>query len=806
MPSHERIRNRLPSLYQPEPGDSSLLSLWLQAVGSQLDRLQFESHDVLQSHWLSYADQATFNPWFLRSRELSKPPKQFPKPGDPDLSAFPYVDDLARLGTMLPLMPWEQPPQLRDLVEDYRLRIVRMVALYRNGLGTISTLRRMVEAQLPAVQGAPAGRRDRPFWVEEFAPSTTQRHPAPTRGEPQEMVGPLMRWTIDNESLARSAATVFIQGVTPIPGTVDATSNPLIELYQAGGSTPRVALGYADTLAPGQTLRLRPSAFSWLGVEAGLLKAESQPGDGRSADPTAPGPWASIAGGPVDSVTAIHQSSDLVLWVATLAAGAASLHRLDGNGWSIAMSGLKEIHELAEEGNKLLLATDGGLLRMSMNPGGPFAADPDATLSASKVYAICVDSNTKMWFGTDSGAFFAGADHVVHPAALDAGEVYAIAQHGAGVLYFGGSLGLFQWQSGSDRWFWYQGAGAEGQPDWQPFFPAKSGAERNLPSSAQPFLPAIKAIYPSADGALWLGTDAGVARYTAAIRQDLTTETVLEAFPDVSAGPVSTIQEDVRGLLWCGTDRGLIRYDGRDWWQAQAGAWIQLGRADQLNPSQAARGAWRYQRASGKWQRLDGEWTDFTDSPQSTAEAAVQAIAWTAGVTADLGNFDGSAFSPAGPADAAKLVVRVKPDEQTIVDGGVPALPLLPRGKSVWRYLSLEPSPLAPPAGKPWWSCEGRLFPPPPDLAAPGEGRYDVETPEPASQYDQAVFAYNPAARVWMEWEPKSPHSILVRLKKIALDETIDPAIVDRVWQGIQQVRPAGVRVRLAVEEDIVKS
>ena len=34
----------------------------------------------------------------------------------------------------------------------------------------------------------------------------------------------------------------------------------------------------------------------------------------------------------------------------------------------------------------------------------------------------------------------------------------------------------------------------------------------------------------------------------------------------------------------------------------------------------------------------------------------------------------------------------------------------------------------------------------------------------------------------------------------------IDPSIVDRVWQGIQQVRPAGVRVRLAVEEDIVKS
>ncbi len=118
----------------------------------------------------------------------------------------------------------------------------------------------------------------------------------------------------------------------------------------------------------------------------------------------------------------------------------------------------------------------------------------------------------------------------------------------------------------------------------------------------------------------------------------------------------------------------------------------------------------------------------------------------------------------------------------------------------------MEPPGTVSPGPHPWWSTEGRLFPPPPDLDAPGEGRYDITTPPPESDFDRAVFAYNSAARVWFVWEPRAALSVLVRLKKIAPDETVDPAVVDRVWQGIQQVRPAGVRVRLAIEENIVKS
>jgi len=806
--SFDRIRNRLPSLYQPEDNDRSLLSVWLRAVGKVLDAMQQESTQVMQSHWFQYADQATYNPWFLRTRALAKPPLPFPKPDDPSLAQFPYVDDLARLGTLVPVVPWEQPPQLRDLVEDYRLRISRIVDVYRNGLGTMGKLRRMVEAQLPAVHGAPPERRDRPFWLEEFAPSVKQSYSAPTRGVPKEMVGPLMRWTVENHSLDFAAPVVYIQGLAAQPDKIDATVNPMVELYQAGSAKPgsakpRIGLAYSDTVPAGQTLRLRPAANSWLGFEKGIQSAQALPPEGGAADPSAPGPWKPVAGGPSDNVTAIYQSQDLALWVAT-----NKLARFDGTTWTDALTGLGHISALAEDGrNNLLIATNDGLLRMPLYPAGAFTATPDPGLAGRKVLAIFRAADGRLWFGTDAGVFFEELDGVIDHTVPQGAAINAIAQDEAGLFYFGTALGLFQWQPGTDFWHWYEGKNfGEENADWQPFFPKKAIADQNFPAATAPFLPPVTCVLCDRNASVWIGTENGIARYTAPEDQNLEFQTVLEAFPDLTAGRVFSIQQDSRGLLWFGTDRGLFRYDGRDWWQVQAGAWMQLGRADTLYPSGAARGQWRFDRASSKWQRLDRTWITFTDAPRSTAETAVHAIAWTGGVAADLGQWEGSTFSNPAPVEAGKLVVRVKPDERTIVNGGVPALPRLPRGASVWRYLSMEPPGMTPPSLRPWWSSEGRLFPPPPDLDAPSEGRYDLITPPPESDFDRAVFAYLPAARVWFEWQSQLPLSVLVRLKKAAPDETIDPAMVDRVWQGIQQVRPAGVSVRLAVEEDIVKS
>ena len=58
---------------------------------------------------------------------------------------------------------------------------------------------------------------------------------------------------------------------------------------------------------------------------------------------------------------------------------------------------------------------------------------------------------------------------------------------------------------------------------------------------------------------------------------------------------------------------------------------------------------------------------------------------------------------------------------------------------------------------------------------------------------------------MWFEWYPRHLLTVIVRLQKRVANETLEPAILDRVWQGIQLVRPAGVRVMLAVGQRIVR-
>jgi hypothetical protein len=553
-------------------------------------------------------------------------------------------------------------------------------------------------------------------------------------------------------------------------------------------------------VAAGQALRLRSSASSWLAVDQGVVRAEALPPEGGAADPSAPGPWSAVAGGPADPVDVVYQSQDLALWAAARAPAGTSLLRFDGTTWTTALSGLGRVGAIAQDGADLLIGTDGNLLRMPLYPAGAFAATAEVALAGRTIRAIHRATDGRLWFGTDEGVFVREPNGTIAPGALQDVVVNAIAQDPTGVFYFGTALGLFQWQPGQDAWFWYEGKTfGEDNPDWQPFTPGTN------PAASAPFLPAVTAVCAH-DASVWIGTEAGIARYTAQADLGLKLSTVLEAFPELTGGPIFGVHPDPRGLLWFATDRGLFRHDGRDWWQAQSGTWVHLGRADTIYPSGVARGQWRFDRASSKWQRLDGTWIAFTDPLRSTAEPAVRAMTWTRGVVADLGQWDGSTFTSPVSVSTDKVRVRVKPDEQTIVAGGIAALPEVPPGSSVWRYLSMESPPVVPSPRLPWWSTEGRLFPPPPQLDAPGEGRFDVTTPPPESDFDRAVFSYNPAARVWFEWSPAPALSVLVRLKKVGASETLDPSVVDRVWQGIQQVRPAGVRVRLAVEEDIVKN
>jgi len=829
LPLHDGVAvvgaTQLPTTFAVQLKQRTLLTLQLLAVADVLERLNREAGEVMQSHWFAYADRAVYNPFFLRSRALQKLP--LPALTESPVRRFPYIDDLGRLASLLLLPPWQEPIVQDDgaatpeTVETYRQRIARIVALYANGLGTREALRRMTEAQLPVDVDAIPERRDRPFSVEEFAPLAAATVPVRIPGQPNDRVGPLMHWPLTNGGVTPVAATVFVQAPTAAELEETAPDGelryaaavaPLLELYVGGPL--RIGLAYRDTVPDAKTLRIRPVFASWIGSDAGVATAASEPGD-MDADPTAPGPWAEAAGAPAGPISALLRTEENVLWAAV---ATGELWRYDGAAWTQALSGLGTIHCLAEDDHDLLVGTDGGLVRMFRFPDDGFTAQPEPDPDDRSVRALLRTSDGVWWAGTSAGlgTLGPGDEFVPTPFTLD---VWSLGADSTGALYVGGVLGLAAHRPDTGEWWWYDGESASDEvSEWGAFDPSFS-----FPTDADVFLPPVTAVLRSRDGTLWIGTTDGLARYLA--RGDggpVAYRTLLEAFPDLGTGRVDTLAEDERGLLWVGTSRGLLRYDGRDWFQFQNDAWMQLGRAASLYPDggeAVPRGTWRFRRSGGSWERFDTAlaspaWIASSGDPRTTDEQRVRALAFTDGLVADIvDSWDAATFAVTGssPVEASRFVTRVKLDgDRRVVDGGIAALPRVPVGKSTWRYLSLEPAEAMLPPSRPAWTIEGRLLPPTEETPTPEPepGRYYQGLADPLddeSEYDDALFAFPPAARVVFSWSPKHPLSVLVRLGARKENDTIDPAALDRVFDGMRQVRPAGVRAVLAVGEKTVR-
>jgi hypothetical protein len=312
-------------------------------------------------------------------------------------------------------------------------------------------------------------------------------------------------------------------------------------------------------------------------------------------------------------------------------------------------------------------------------------------------------------------------------------------------------------------------------------------------------VPPVLSVVHGPDTHLWLGTSQGIARYRAR-EQRRTYTTLLEAFPGLTQSAVPQVSVDARNRLWFATGDGLFVFDQLDWFQRQGDGLARLPRQFE-DPEQPV--FWRFLRATATWQSLappsSAGFQNFNDSPVGLAEPAVHCIAWTSRAYARLGSFDGSQFTVDTNAVPAPLAVRYKPDATRIAAGGLPGMPSLPAGGSHWRYLQREEAAPPTPGGAPAWSREGRLLPPPGSSPAPYEGRYLEALPGP----DIPVFSYNPAARVWFSWRPKSALAVTVRLRRNTPDEQLDPQILDRVWRELQRVKPAAVDVFLAVDETI---
>ena len=206
MPSATRIIDRLPSLYRPEVDAAGLFTAFVRAVGSRLDGVSRESSDVMQAHWFSSADSALFSEFVRRTPRADRRPAGAPHRRDRRGAALSDRSAAPRRRCSI-ARPWLDPPLSRDRVEDFRRRLADVVTMYRHGLGTLAALRLATRIALPVSdREAPPGLRTRSFTVEEFAPLRVTTQAIQARGQPLDMVGPLMQWAVD-QRLAPSGAS-----------------------------------------------------------------------------------------------------------------------------------------------------------------------------------------------------------------------------------------------------------------------------------------------------------------------------------------------------------------------------------------------------------------------------------------------------------------------------------------------------------------------------------------------------------------------------------------------------------------------
>lgn len=801
MAGADRIRERLPSLWRPEPGGADLLSALIGVAGQALDQARVEAGDTMQAHWVRFADSALLSPHVAAfRREAGAPPLL---PGAPEVAAHRFLNELARLAALHGLAPFTEPFDGREGVEDFRTRVLATVALWKEGVGTRA-------AVLGAARLALSGLPERAVQVEEFAPADVVSLPVATAGAPDGIVGPLMRWRVGSRAVLPTAPEIYIEGVAPVPGEVDATVDPLIELFDPTTGTGR-GLAYQGTVAPGQVLALLPAHASWLGGPGGAVVAMSLPAEDGTlkADPTAQGPWAAADGAPDLPVRAFAETADGTIWAGfEEAGGGGTLARLGAGGWTTALTGLPALSGLLSEGMDLLVGHANGLSRLNALDAAPTPLPDPAAGTGPPIACLDRDPAGGLWAATARGAARVGPGDVL--TLLGPGEraetetaLAAVAADSSGILHFGGAAGLFRHDPAQARWHVFRGgASDETVPDWIAWDPRTDA----LPDDAEVFLPAVTALLRGPDASLWIGTASGLARYRARGFR-ATYATRLEAFPELGTVPVLALAVDERQRLWAGTERGLLVHDGLDWFQAQGGpGGVALVRLPRL-PARPADLDWRFDRAGGVWQSARaGAAAGFqaeTPAPITAAEPAVTAIRWTDMAVARLGSrgADGS-FQPDPGASPGSLRGRLKPAPDRILEAARPVLPRLPPGESDWRYLALEEAAPSVPRSFPAWTREGRLLPPPEAAAAPAEGRY---LPAAALSQLDRVFAYSPAARVTFRWRPRAVLSVTVRLAREAPEEVLPAAVLDRVFAAVRMVRPAGARVRLAHGESVVR-
>ena len=318
-----------------------------------------------------------------------------------------------------------------------------------------------------------------------------------------------MHWPLENDAVAPSPPTVFVQAPTEAElAEVDpdgearyaAAVAPLLELYRGGAL--RLGLAYRDTVPAGKTLRIRPAYSSWLGLASRGRERDDGPGD-DGADPTAPGPWAADGRGPGRRGHGVADDGRARALGRRRRRRALALRRRVDEG---ARRASRRSTASPRTGPTSCSAPTGGLMRVGRFPDGDFAAVAEPTPDGRIVYALLHGADGTWWAGTSAGLGNVDARGQVQDDRSFKLEVATLAEDSTGAISIGGALRARRLPARRRRVVVVLRRGARATR-------TRSGAS-SIPDAqpagdAQVFLPAVTAVPADGDGALWIGTGAG---------------------------------------------------------------------------------------------------------------------------------------------------------------------------------------------------------------------------------------------------------------------------------------------------------
>jgi len=255
-----------------------------------------------------------------------------------------------------------------------------------------------------------------------------------------------------------------------------------------------------------------------------------------------------LAGGDVRAIC-VDQSG--AIWFGT----DNGLSRFDGVSWtsyttadSLAHNSVNAIvFEMTDYGPEILVATEGGVSVISVDPDAITLATPYRTgntgLVSDTVLSAAVDTSHVKWFGTTGGiSTFNGRNWETFTSAdlLSHDIITSISHSPEDNMIFYGTAG-----NGAGRF--------DGISEATPWHTRWTKIASDT----------VNVVYIDSGGFQWFGTDKGLSHHFGSkMNENWTTYTTEDGLAD---DIVRAIAEGPGGIMWIGTDNGVSSFDGASW-------------------------------------------------------------------------------------------------------------------------------------------------------------------------------------------------------------------------------------------------